>query len=93
MKSLFTSLLLAIGLASSAFAGDQTVTLDVEKMHCALCPITVQKAIEKVEGVANVEVDYETKTAVVTFDDKATSWRALAAASTNAGYPATLRSE
>jgi periplasmic mercuric ion binding protein len=35
-------------------------------------------------------VDYKTKTAVVVFDDGATSVEAIAAASTNAGYPARL---
>ena len=57
-------------------------------MTCALCPITVRKAMERVEGVRSVEVDFEAKTASVAFDATATSAAEIAAASTNAGYPA-----
>lgn len=91
MKNLLMATVLLIGLPGTAFAGERTVTLAVEKMYCALCPVTVGKAIEKVEGVVSVDVDFESKTAAVTFDDTVTDWHALAAASTGAGYPATLK--
>ncbi len=90
MKSTLTTIALLIGLFGTAFAEEQTVTLAVEKMFCALCPITVTKAMEQVEGVSAVEVDFETKLAVVTFDDATTGWQQVARASTNAGYPSTL---
>ena len=32
--------------AGTAAAGSRTVTLDVTKMDCAVCPITVLKALE-----------------------------------------------
>ena len=90
MKSILTLVVLLIGLSGTAFAAEQTVTLDVDKMYCALCPVTVTKAMEGVEGVSEVEVDFGTKTAVVTFEDTTTNWEQVASASTNAGYPATL---
>ncbi len=90
MRSILTTIILLIGLSGTAFAEEQTVTLAVEKMFCALCPITVSKAMEQVEGVSAVEVDFETKLAVVTFDDATTGWQQVALASTNAGYPSTL---
>lgn len=93
MKNLLISVVLLAGLSGTAFAAEQTVTLAVEKMYCALCPITVSKAIERVEGVSAVHVDFENKTAVVTYDDAGTDWQSLADASANAGYPATLVSE
>ena len=34
-------------------------------MDCAVCPITVRKALEKVPGVESVQVDFKTKRAVV----------------------------
>jgi mercuric ion binding protein len=90
-RRFFSYLLLAALVASdSAVAGERSVTLAVENMYCALCPITVRRAIEAVPGVAAVEVVLETKTAVVTFDDAESSVEALVAASTNAGYPARL---
>ena len=69
-------------------AADQTVTLAIDKMNCALCPITVTKAIQKVEGVKQVSVDYETKRATVLFDDATTTLDRITESSTNAGYPA-----
>ena len=75
-------------LPLSAMAGaTQTVTLDVQNMTCALCPITVRKALEKVNGVANVKVDLDTKTATVTFDPDKANAAALIRATTEAGYP------
>jgi len=75
--------------ASIAAAAERTVTLAVEKMTCALCPITVRTAIEQVVGVRDVEVDFESKTAVVVFDDAEASVEDIAEASRLAGYPAT----
>ncbi|MGH6926600.1 MAG: cation transporter [Propylenella sp.] len=90
-KLTFVGLLLAASLTlGSAAAGERTVTLAVENMTCALCPLTVQIAIAAVPGVASVDVDFETKTAIVTFDDSASDVADLAAASANAGYPARL---
>lgn len=67
---------------------EQTVTFAVEKMTCGTCPITVRKAMERVEGVKSVSIDFEAKTATVIFDSAATSAVQIGAASTNAGYPA-----
>jgi mercuric ion binding protein len=70
----------------------QTTTFSIENMTCALCPVTVKKAMEGVEGVRSVEVDFDAKTATVVFDPAATNADAIAAASTNAGYPAAAQS-
>jgi mercuric ion binding protein len=77
--------------ASAAAAAEQTVTLAVENMTCALCPVTVRTAIERVAGVKDVEVDFGSKTAVVVFDDAKASVEDIAEASRLAGYPATPR--
>ena len=89
MKHVIVFFILPLGLSGPALAEQQTVTLAVEKMTCALCPFTVSKAIESVDGVKSVDVDYDSKTAEVTFDDAITDVNAVAAASTDAGYPAT----
>jgi mercuric ion binding protein len=67
---------------------EQTVTFTVEKMTCAACPITVRKAMERVEGVKSVAVDFDAKTATVVFDPAVATPDQIGAASTNAGYPA-----
>jgi len=72
-------------------AATQTATFAVENMTCALCPVTVKKAMERVNGVQSVRIDYGARTATVVFDPAVTSVEVIAAASTNAGYPASLR--
>ena len=52
MKKLLTALALAATFAVPAWAATQTVTLSVPGMSCATCPITVKKALSKVEGVS-----------------------------------------
>lgn len=78
------------GTWSLAQAAEQTRTFAVAKMTCPVCPVTVRKAIEKIDGVTSVNVDLDAKTATVRFDDAVTTTDAVAAASTNAGYPAHL---
>lgn len=65
-----------------------TQTFAIENMYCALCPITVGKAMEGVAGVKSVRVDFEAKTATVVYDPSTATVAAIAAASTNVGYPA-----
>lgn len=84
---------LLIGLAGPALAAPKTVKLDVPGMTCTLCPITIKKALEKVDGVSKVDVSYEKKEAVVTFDDARTGIEALLTATKNAGYPSALKGQ
>lgn len=90
MKKLLAGLVFTIA-AFSAFATPQTVKLSVPGMTCAACPITVKKALSKVEGVSKTEVSYEKREAVVTFDDTKTSIQKLTKASADAGYPASVK--
>lgn len=91
MKKLVTVLALSVALSAPAWAATQTVTLSVTGMTCAACPITIKKALNKVEGVENIEINLEKKEAVVTFDDAKTTVEALVEATTNAGYPSAVR--
>lgn len=92
MKKLALMLSLLL-LSLDAVAALRTVTLSVPGMYCAVCPITVKKALQKVPGVKKVEVSLERKEAVVTFDDSKTSIRALEDATFEAGYTSTLKAE
>jgi mercuric ion binding protein len=86
--------LVALWLAAGAFAAPpQTAILAVENMTCGTCPIVVKKALERVPGVSATSVDFDKKTATVTFDpDKATSEK-LTQATTEAGFPSKLISK
>ncbi len=87
MKSLLTAVIAPLVLIAPAWALPQTVTLNVSGMTCEACPITVKKALEKVPGVSKVEVRFEKKQVLATFDDAKTNTDALVKATTNAGYP------
>ncbi|KAF3999437.1 mercury resistance system periplasmic binding protein MerP [Glaciimonas immobilis] len=92
-KTILTAsfVLAAIAASSSAIAAIQTVTLDVPGMTCSSCPITVKKALMKVEGVQQVKTNFDKKEAVVTFDNVKTSTAQLRNASGNAGYPVSVK--
>jgi mercuric ion binding protein len=87
IKSLLAGAIVALILAAPAWTSPKTVTLNVSGMTCAACPITVKKALEKVGGVSKVEVRFENKQVLVTFDDAKTNTDALVKATTDAGYP------
>jgi mercuric ion binding protein len=67
----------------------KTVTLSVENMTCNMCPYTVRKSLEQVSGVKAAKVDFDSKTATVTFNPGQVGVSKLTEATTNAGYPAT----
>jgi mercuric ion binding protein len=95
MNHLIRSILAAaaFALSSPALAAQQTVTLSVPDMSCVSCPAIVKGSLKQVEGVSNVEVSFEQKTAVVTFDDAKASVSDLIAATTNAGFPSQLAAQ
>lgn len=76
-------------LSESAVAAEpRTVTMGVEHMTCAACPITVRKALSHVAGVSDSTVDMKAHSATVTYDPARTTPEALANAVSNAGFPA-----
>jgi periplasmic mercuric ion binding protein len=94
MKSLMNRFVLIsaiVAIPFTLFAGAlQTVTLDVQDMSCALCPITVKKALERVPGVTGSKVDFDKKTASISLDPDKASLAALTKATGDAGYPSTV---
>jgi periplasmic mercuric ion binding protein len=77
--------------ATEAPADEAEANFHVENMTCALCPVTVKKAMIAVEGVQSVEIDFPARTAHVVFDPSLTDAAAIAAASEQAGYPAVVQ--
>lgn len=91
MRKILAFIIAAVLLGNPAWAATQTVTLSVPGMTCATCPITVRKALQKVDGVIEARVTWEPKEAVVTFDDARTDTKALTEATRNAGYPSIVK--
>ena len=71
----------------------QTRVFAIENMTCAACPFTVKKAMARVDGVKEVSVDFDAKTATAVFDPLVANIEDIATASTDVGYPATPISE
>ncbi len=89
MRSFLVATLIVLLVNTTfAMAAEQTATFAIENMSCALCPVTVRKAMERVDGVIDVDIDFDSKTATVVFDDTRATPAEIAKASTNAGYPA-----
>ena len=85
-----TLIAVLLALPVSVFAGGpQTVVLDVQKMTCALCSITVEKALETVPGVTTAKIDYDKKTATVKFNPDKVTPAILMKTIKDAGFPAT----
>lgn len=90
MRKLISVVLLLTPLAVFA-ATPRSAVLDVRNMTCELCPVTVKKSLEQVPGVRQARIDFASKTATVTFDPDRTSPAVLVKATTEAGYPSSVR--
>ncbi|MCF6338685.1 MAG: cation transporter [Gammaproteobacteria bacterium] len=99
MNKIFFILLLAVAgtllMPTATLAGElKTVTLSVDKMTCNLCPVTVKKALRKIDGVREVNAKYEGDGmgwATVTYDAAKVKTDDLTVATEQAGYPSRLK--
>lgn len=94
--SSFMTVLAAAALfaGSGVHAAERKVTLVVKNMSCATCAPTVKRALTGVKGVKAASIGKIANgvgIATVVFDDARATPAQLASASTNAGYPATVR--
>jgi copper chaperone len=65
-----------------------TTTLKISGMTCGHCVRTVTEALEQVDGVEAARVELDAGRAVIDYDAKRTSSRALANAVMDEGYMA-----
>jgi mercuric ion binding protein len=89
-KGIYLAALLAMN-PMLTLAAQKTVTLSVPGMSCGACPITVKKALTRVEGVSRADVDFDKRQATVTFDDAKADVATLTRATEDAGYPASVK--
>ena len=89
-------------VAPRLFAGappaDQTaktaqVVLAVENMTCASCPLTVGSSLRQVPGVVDAQATLDPPEAVVSYDPSKLTIDDLIEATTNAGYPSSLKQQ
>ena len=91
MRKLISVWVLTLAPLAVLAATPRSAVLDVQNMSCELCPVTVKKSLEQVPGVSKARIDFASKTATVTFDADRTSTAVLVKATTDAGYPSSVR--
>ena len=71
----------------------KTITLAVDGMTCNMCPITVKRALKKLDGVSEVTAKYEGNDngwAQVTFDSNKVNIDDITFATEEAGFPSRI---
>jgi periplasmic mercuric ion binding protein len=86
-----------IGLAAALLATfgagaaqPKRVVLDVPDMTCPLCPLTIEKTLERVPGVIGAKASFDTKRTEVTYEPDRVDPAALVRAVDAAGYHASV---
>lgn len=95
MRRLFLVIVFGLwGLTAAQAAELKTITLDVDKMTCNMCPVTVKKALKELDGVTTVDTKYEGNGigwAKVTYDPDKVKIDDLTFATEMAGYPSHVK--
>ena len=64
-------IIILLSCISFLLADETIATYKVEGMMCGIsCPRAVQKSLEDVEGIKTCTVDFNSKTAIVTYDNE-----------------------
>lgn len=70
----------------------ETIVLEADNLTCPACSITIERALDRVPGIADTNVDTAAGTVMVTFDPQRTNTPEIARAITEAGFPAAAQS-
>ena len=74
-------------------APGQSVTIGITGMHCASCASTIEKALSKLNGVSEANVNFAAESVMVRFDPASVSNQDLEKAIVDAGYTPYVREE
>ncbi|MDE2999974.1 MAG: cation transporter [Gemmatimonadota bacterium] len=77
-----------IAVSGCSTAETRTARINVPTAQCMMCANNIEKALKKVDGVSEVDVDMDVKVVNVTYDATRTELAALEKAITGAGYQA-----
>lgn len=89
-RNLMLALAILAAPTAAIAAPERSASFTVGNLTCPTCPLAVKTAMSRVPGVSHVTVDFATKIATVTYDPARATPAAIAAASTNVGYPARI---
>lgn len=66
----------------------KTIEIDTETVQCSMCKKTIEKALDKVDGVISADVDYRKKITTVEYNSNKTNPQKIKKAIAKAGYDA-----
>ena len=65
-----------------------TKTVNVSKISCGHCVMTIEREVGELDGVSSVEADHVSKAVTISWDPGATDWTAIQSRMEDIGYPA-----
>jgi mercuric ion binding protein len=86
-----TVLALLLGTGFAAQAAPRSVTLVLEGMYCAMCPVTIKTALDFTDGVVETRVSRDPDEAVIRYDDAKIGPAKLIDVVKKSGYGAHLK--
>ncbi|GAB4416243.1 MAG: hypothetical protein OHK0056_24400 [Bacteriovoracaceae bacterium] len=91
MKLLSMVFGLSFILVQVALAETKSACFRVEGMTCAACTVTTKVAVKKLNGIKDIQVSLDDKSAVIKFDDTLTSSEEIKKKIDGVGYKATIK--
>lgn len=85
---IFVMVLATLLFTGQLLAGEKTAQISLPSIQCGSCVRTIEKALDKVDGIKNIDIDVENKKAVVTYDDSKTDLSKIEDGIAGAGYDA-----
>ncbi len=67
-------------------ASNERVVFAIRGLECASCAIDVGRALRKIPGIAEININYMVNKGYVEFDPERISWDAVSKALTDRGY-------
>jgi copper ion binding protein len=65
-----------------------TKTVNVSKISCGHCVMTIEREVGELDGVSSVEADHVSKEVTISWDPGTTDWTAIQSRMEDIGYPA-----
>ncbi|MBE2226276.1 MAG: cation transporter [Ignavibacteria bacterium] len=81
-------LFFSFSLKAETTYDNRTEEILLPTIQCGMCKKTIEKAVNKVEGVISISVDVNEKKAIVVFDDTKTTLAAIESVISKSGYNA-----
>ena len=76
--------------AVSQDAGYATATMNIDGMKCSeMCTSKIKAAVNKIDGVAGIDINFDTKVATVSYDAEKTNTEAINKTITETGFTVT----